>query len=207
MSFKVLIVRMIRRFAYYRWHNRVTLLHPDVGFYRFTRIAFGGGANKNNITLDYKSRIYGTLSVEHNGKISVGKYSQLGAGSVVRAVNEVRIGDLTAISTNVIISDNNTHSVNPADRIILQKTPEGSKLRSWVYSENAPIVIGNNCWVGENARICKGVIIGDGAVIAANAVVTKNVPSNSIAAGNPASIVKTNIDKCTRRFIIDYEEK
>lgn len=48
-------------------------------------------------------------------------------------------------------------------------------------------------WIGENARICKGVTIGDNAVIAACSVVTKNVPANAIAAGNPAKIVKENI--------------
>ena len=72
--------------------------------------------------------------------------------------------------------------------------------KSWKYSAHAPIVIGRNCWIGENSRICKGVHIGEGAIIAANAVVTKDVPAFSVAAGNPARIVKTNIDKEDRFF-------
>ena len=65
-------------------------------------------------------------------------------------------------------------------------------------SDNSPIIIGNNVWIGTEARICKGVTIGDNAIIAANAVVTKDVPANAIAAGNPAKIVKTDIDKTTK---------
>ena len=53
-------------------------------------------------------------------------------------------------------------------------------------------------WIGSNVRICKGVTIGQGAVIAACSVVTKDVPANSIAAGNPAKIVKTDIDQLPR---------
>lgn len=104
------------------------------------------------------------------------------------------------MSTNCVITDNNNHPVNPIDRRIMTLTPSGSFERSWINSDNAPIIIGRNVWVGENARICKGVTIGDGAVIAANAVVTKDVPANSIAAGNPARIVKTQIDQRPRYF-------
>ena len=68
-------------------------------------------------------------------------------------------------------------------------------MRSWKYSASKPIRIGENVWIGENVRICKGVTIGNNAVIAACSVVTKDVPANAIAAGNPAKIVKTDIDK------------
>lgn len=64
-----------------------------------------------------------------------------------------------------------------------------------MHSANAPIAIGRNCWIGQNARIQKGVTIGDNSIIAANSVVTKDVPANAIAAGNPAKIVKTDIDQ------------
>ena len=68
-------------------------------------------------------------------------------------------------------------------------------MRMWKHSANAPIIIGENCWIGTNVRICKGVTIGDNSVIAACSVVTKDVPANCIVAGNPAKIVKSNIDK------------
>lgn len=61
-------------------------------------------------------------------------------------------------------------------------------------------------WIGEYVRICKGVTIGDGSVVAANAVVTKDVPPNSIVAGNPAKVVKTDIDKTIPRQFKDRGE-
>lgn len=69
-----------------------------------------------------------------------------------------------------------------------------------MYSDNAPIVIGENVMIGNNARICKGVTIGDNCIVGANAVVTKSVPANCIVAGNPAKIVKENIDQNTKRY-------
>lgn len=57
----------------------------------------------------------------------------------------------------------------------------------------APINIGDNVWVGANVTILKGVTIGSGAVIGAGSVVTKDVPTNSIVAGNPAKVVKKRI--------------
>lgn len=58
-----------------------------------------------------------------------------------------------------------------------------------------PIAIGNNVWIGGNVVILQGVTIGDNTVIGAGSVVTKDIPSNCIAAGNPAKIIKENINK------------
>lgn len=53
--------------------------------------------------------------------------------------------------------------------------------------------IGNNCFIGAKSIILPGVVIGDSSIVGAGSVVTKNVPPNSIVAGNPAKILKTNI--------------
>ncbi|MCI8805814.1 MAG: sugar O-acetyltransferase [Clostridiales bacterium] len=58
-----------------------------------------------------------------------------------------------------------------------------------------PIVIGKNVWIGANATILSGVTIGDNSIIAAGAVVTKDVPSDSVAAGVPARVIKSIYDK------------
>ena len=157
------------------------------------------GSSSLDIKIGKKVQLCGELLSEYNGKIVISDYCSIGRNSTVRSVESVFIGELTAISTGVVICDNNNHPVNPYDREIIMKTPPMSVEKSWKYSAHAPIVIERNCWIGENSRICKGVHIGEGAIIAANAVVTKDVPAFSIVAGNPARIVKTNIDQ-ERRF-------
>ena len=59
------------------------------------------------------------------------------------------------------------------------------------YVKTAPIMIGKNCFIGCNSIILKGVTIGDNCTIGAGSVVTKSIPANTIAAGNPAKVIKT----------------
>ena len=158
------------------------------------------GSTSSDIQIGKEVQLCGELLSEYNGKIVISDYCSIGRNSTIRSVESVFIGELTMISTGVVICDNNNHPVNPYDREIIMKTPPMSVEKSWKYSAHAPIVIGRNCWIGENSRICKGVHIGEGAIVAANAVVTKDVPAFSVAAGNPARIVKTNIDKEDRFF-------
>ena len=56
--------------------------------------------------------------------------------------------------------------------------------------ELKPVVIKQNAWIGAKATILPGVTVGKNAVVAANAVVTKDVPANTVVAGNPAKIIK-----------------
>ncbi|MBQ7995263.1 MAG: sugar O-acetyltransferase [Bacilli bacterium] len=54
----------------------------------------------------------------------------------------------------------------------------------------APVTIGDNCWIASNVVICAGVTIGEGCVIGAGSVVTRDIPANSFAAGNPCRVIK-----------------
>ena len=62
--------------------------------------------------------------------------------------------------------------------------------RAEPVGKTKPIILEDNVWVGDSAIICKGVTIGANSIIGAGAVVTKNVPANSVYAGNPARLVK-----------------
>jgi maltose O-acetyltransferase len=59
-----------------------------------------------------------------------------------------------------------------------------------VWEDCKPVTIGEECWIGGHATICPGVTIGDRSVIGAGAVVTKDIPSDSLAVGNPARVIR-----------------
>lgn len=200
MGLKRTLIQILNTLNKYIQSKRVGHIGPDTIIYYTGRIYLTQNAKPSNITLDNNSRVYGTIISCGEGKIQMGEYSALGANSFIKCSNSIIIGNYTAIAPHVIIQDNNTHPVHPADRKIMQKTPSGHISRSWLFSDSKPIIIGENCWIGENSRICKGVSIGDGAIVAANSVVTHDVPENSIVAGNPARIVKIEIEKSDHRF-------
>jgi acetyltransferase-like isoleucine patch superfamily enzyme len=180
--------------------NRVTLIDGGHRFHHNSRVELKSGSNSSCIQLGSNTWMYGVLRSSNGGKIIFGEYTRIGSGSEVLCVNNIVIGNYTTISNNVTIVDNNNHPLNPEDRLFMRTLPEDSIYRDWRYSENSPIVIGENVWVGINSRINKGVTIGDNAIVAANAVVTKDVPANSVVAGNPGKIVKTNLNDVPRVF-------
>lgn len=163
----------------------------------------GWGSDKEDIVIEEGCIVEGSLMSVAHGKIQMGKHSKIGSDSHIRCVDKVIIGDYSGIANHTVICDNNNHPVNPADRLIMRTTPPNSDERSWKHADHAPIIIGSNVWIGEYCRICKGVTIGDGSIVAANAVVTKDVPPNCIVAGNPAKIVKTDIDTTIPRKFKD----
>jgi len=88
----------------------------------------------------------------------------------------VDIGDLVMIGPNVSLITVG-HALKPSER------------RSYV--ESKPIVIGRNVWIAAGVTIVGGVTVGENSVIAAGAVVTKDVPANALAAGNPARVIRS----------------
>ena len=180
--------------------RKVTLKGKIYNFQRISAVILKDGSTKNNIVLGNNVSMYGNLVSQAGGNIIIGDFVYIGGGSIIGAVNSIIIGSYTMISNHITIMDNNNHPVNPKDRKWLQQLPVNSPFRLWRYSDSKPIIIGENVWIGVNSRINKGVTIGDNSVIAANAVVTKDVPPNCIAAGNPARIVKTNIGDIPQIF-------
>lgn len=89
----------------------------------------------------------------------------------------IRIGDRCLIGHNFTAFDSDFHEMDPARR------REGTPAM-------APVVIGENVFIGSNVTVLKGVTIGDNCVIAANSVVVSSVPDNQIAGGNPCRVLK-----------------
>lgn len=94
----------------------------------------------------------------------------------IRCFEGITIGKGAKISHNVTIMDGDGHSIEYDGYISVK-----------------PIVIEDDVWIGTKAIILKGVTIGEGSIVAAGSVVTKDVPSHSLVAGNPAKVIKENI--------------
>lgn len=95
------------------------------------------------------------------------------------------------IGSRVYIGPNCTLAapVHPflAEERLFREKPDGT-----VYDDEyaRPIRIGNDCWLASNVVVCGGVEIGDGCVIGAGSVVTRSIPQNSFAAGNPCRVIR-----------------
>lgn len=99
---------------------------------------------------------------------------------VVLDVMEVRIGSRTLFGPNVQVYT----ATHPMDHRVRASGVENAK----------PISIGEDVWIGGSAVICPGVSIGDRSVIGAGSVVTKDIPSDVFAAGNPCQVIR-HLDK------------
>ena len=108
------------------------------------------------------------------GQITVGDGCLMSPGSRISASDEIVLGDGVMLANGAYITDSDWHTIY--DRM--------------VRSEPAPVHIGNNVWLGDHSMVLKGVTIGDNSVVAARAVVTRDVPTNVVVAGNPAKVIK-----------------
>ena len=91
------------------------------------------------------------------------------------------------IGGNCLIIDTDSHQIDFLARRG-EKKPQKDNLYTTIQS--APIIIEDDVWIGANTIILKGVTIGARSVIGAGSVVTKNIPSDCIAAGNPCKVIK-----------------
>lgn len=88
----------------------------------------------------------------------------------------IYVGDYTMFGPNVILATAG-HPILP-------------ELREEAYQYNMPVHIGKNCWLGAGVIVLPGVTIGDNTVIGAGSVVTKDIPSNVVAVGNPCRVLR-----------------
>jgi acetyltransferase-like isoleucine patch superfamily enzyme len=127
------------------------------------------------------------LNEQYRPKLQIGNNVTLNYYCHIGCINQITIGDDVLIGSSVLITDH-SHGLLSSDN---PQTPWAKrKLLS-----KGPVIIGNNVWIGENSCILPGVTIGDGCIIGAGSIVTHNIPAYSIAAGNPAKIVKQICEK------------
>lgn len=111
-------------------------------------------------------------------QISIGDRAYFNNNVAIIANLSIEIGDDFLCGDHVSIYDCNQHNLFPVDR----HSP---------CNVAQPVTIGNNVWIGTNVIVLSGVHIGDNAIIGAGSVVTRDVPPNTVAAGNPAKPLKT----------------
>lgn len=102
------------------------------------------------------------------------------SGATIYARKGIEIGANTMIGGNVKILDNDFHPIDAADRRADIKEKIAAK----------PIKIGNDCFIGTNAIILKGTVLGDRCVVGAGAVVSGKFENDCVIAGNPARVIK-----------------
>lgn len=129
---------------------------------------FNSLAYYNHIGLNHKCSLSTLLE---GAEISIGSNCGMSA-STINAFESIVIGNDVRIGANCVIMDGDFHLDDPRSR------------------QPSPIVIKDNVWLGANVVVMKGVTIGKNSIIGMNSVVTKNIPDNVVAAGNPCKVIR-----------------
>jgi maltose O-acetyltransferase len=148
--------------------------------------------NNKNIKIGKYSQIHGIIQCFNKKSIiEIGDYCFIGPSSRLWAMECIKIGNRCLISHNVHILDANNHSISAAKRHLeaVSIFVNGQVPDLCEDIAIAPVLIEDDVWVGFGATILRGVKIGRGSIIGANSVVTKDVPTYSIVAGNPSRII------------------
>lgn len=133
------------------------------------------GNGVNPIASNLQADVY----VEPGATLTIG--NNVGMSSTRLWIHEsARIGNNVKIGGCVLITDTDAH---PMDYMARRSSNEGTK--------SAPVVIEDDVWIGAHCIILKGVTIGARSVIGAGSVVTKSIPADCVAAGNPCRVIKS----------------
>lgn len=194
MKLRTLIKKAAYAWQLHKFRKLVTMTGTHYTIGPSGSVVFADGSSATDIILDDHVFVFGSLMSQSHGKIIIGDHSRVGRGVMIQSVESIKIGRGVTIARDVVVTDNNTHPTSFYFKQARALAPLNSPMHLWKWSAHKPVSIGDFTWIGERSRICKGVTIGNNCVIAAHSVVTKDVPDNCIAAGNPAKIVKTNIE-------------
>ena len=146
--------------------------------------------NGCRLSIGAESNIEALIVLEkQEAEVQIGSRSHLGGGTLIDAACRIEIGDDVLIAFETLIMDHDSHAVHFENRRHdVRDWIRGVK--DWSSVVRRPVRIGNKAWLGARAIVLKGVTIGEGAIIGAGSVVTEDVPSWTLAAGNPARIIR-----------------
>ena len=152
---------------------------PLIKVHKKALLVISDGVLFNSSNYSYHINMHSKVKIMcdvEGAQINIGKNTRI-HGSCIHAFKRIDIGRDCLIAANCQIFDSNGHNSLPDKR----KTNNGTAKE---------IKIGDNVWIGANSIILPGVSIGSNSIIAAGSVVNKSVPSEHIAGGNPAKLIK-----------------
>jgi acetyltransferase-like isoleucine patch superfamily enzyme len=148
-------------------------------------------APRDRVTIGEDSVVRGILRNEASGRIQIGRFVYVGDGALLSAAGQVRVDDGVLIAHGAQILDNDSHPVDAAEREAHFRSLLGYHDGVRVTLPAVPVHLERRCWIGLNAIVLKGVTVGVDSIVAAGAMVTRDVPTGVVVAGNPAAVVKT----------------
>lgn len=165
---------------------------PGSKLYHTARI-YNMSEQRDSIRIGARTMVRGELTVfAHGGRIDIGHSCYIGEGTRLWSGVSIAVGDHVLIAHGVSIMDNLTHPINFMERRGHFDAIYGVGHPSGIDLDDQAILIGNDAWIGAHSIILRGVRIGARAIVAAGSVVTKDVPDDTIVAGNPARPIGTS---------------
>lgn len=160
---------------------------------KYNALAYDLKKEKNEVLKEMFGSIGESVSVGHlfvcdyGCNIHIGNNVTINTGCTFVDCNKITIGNNVLIAPNVQIYTA-THPVELNERLFPTGTPENNQYFRRTFA--LPVTIGDGCWIGGGVIILPGITIGNGSVIGAGSVVTKSIPANSLAVGNPCKVLR-----------------
>lgn len=193
LGIKFLLNQHLRRFAR---ADKLQIYLRFISLIRGGAWRLWGGIVSKNFTVGGGLVCIGWPHITNrDGRINIGSHCSLGAGVIKSTLGaEIKIGNRVNINNHFLISANNSISIGNdvliGEFVSIRDANHNFNDRSMVIGEQgvstAPIVIGDDVWIGRGVVILQGVRVGQGAVIGANSVVNRNVEDFHVVGGVPA---------------------
>ncbi|MBD5477488.1 MAG: sugar O-acetyltransferase [Lachnospiraceae bacterium] len=181
---------------WYDCHNPIFLEYKDTArrlLKKYNSLEYSQKKEKNEVLKKLFNSIGENVSVglpficDYGCNISMGNNVSINMNCTFVDCNKITIGNNVLIASNVQIYTA-THPVELADRLTPNWSMESGEYFCRTYA--LPVTIEDGCWIGGGVIILPGVTIGEGTVIGAGSVVTKDIPPNCVAVGNPCRVIR-----------------
>lgn len=170
--------------------NRIyIILRPNSRFTIGNNFIFTSGDGTNPLSRNLRGEIF----IDHDASIEIGNNTGI-SSACIWAKEKIKIGNNVKIGGDCIIMDTDAHNLDFRIRRDTSLDRTGRSLDTST-ANSSPIVIEDDVFIGTKSIILKGVTIGARSIIAAGSVVTKSLPADCIAGGNPCRVIKYNHDR------------